>query len=136
MIPIFPLVSVDRAKAHLRVPCENDSEVKDKLLLASFIVMNHMKLTAIPDDWIANDESPLPELPASGSVNPVKNTKDISIIETYDSPAILIRVPGNVQSAVLLVLGELFENHESSTSNPISPAVENLLSQFRDPTFS
>lgn len=138
MIPRFPLISIESANEHMRLPCENDQLLRDKIIIASGIVWRHMKLEAIPEEWIVSDESPLPEIDyTAGPTMKVKPTKDVSIVELYqESPTILIRVPGNVQAAVLLVLAELFENRQASTSDPLSDAVLSLLESYRDPTFS
>ena len=137
MIPLIPLVSVEAAIEHIKAPVDNDAELKKKLELASSIVMHHMKLEGIPEEWIVSDDSPVPDPDAAGGIpRAILETNNITIIETLDDPAIVIRVPGNVQAAVLLVLGELYENREASMSNPISDSVVALLVGFRDPTFS
>lgn len=122
----MPLVSMDHARRQARTVTDDDEDLRQKLSVASSIVANYCKLTEIPADWVISDDSPV------ASYDP----EDVSIIETEDSPAIVVRVPGNISAAVLLMLTELYENRESSSSNPISPAVEALLSQFRDPTFA
>lgn len=41
-----------------------------------------------------------------------------------------------LDAATLLVLGDLWLNRESSTADPLSPAVKNILSLFRTPTYA
>lgn len=45
-------------------------------------------------------------------------------------------IPTDVQSATLLVLGELFENREGATADVLSETVKNLLSQYWTPALS
>jgi len=52
-----------------------------------------------------------------------------------DSPA-GIGVPPVVQAAVSMVACELWLNKEASKSNPLSPAVKNLLHRVRDPAYA
>lgn len=44
--------------------------------------------------------------------------------------------PFGIQAAVLLVLGELYANRESTTSDPLSPSVKNLLRRWRLPAMA
>lgn len=41
-----------------------------------------------------------------------------------------------IDACTLLVLGELFANRESSTSNPLSPTVRGLLERLRTPGYA
>lgn len=127
MIP--PLVSMSLAKTHLRIINNDlDNEIDLKVRLASQIVANHCKLTAVPDDWLSAD----PATPDSESDDL------ISSIETDVSPqdTMFMRVPGNLQVAVLLVLSDIFYNGDASTSELLSDTVKDLLTPFRDPTFA
>ncbi|MFC7399584.1 head-tail connector protein [Chelatococcus sp. GCM10030263] len=46
-------------------------------------------------------------------------------------------VPPLVQAAVLLVLADLYEHRgDDGKSDPISPAVENILRRYRDPALA
>lgn len=125
-IPIISLVSMENARNHARTPTADDNDLRSKLVLATSIVMNYVKLTEIPSAWIISDDSPAAEF----------DPEDVTIVQTEDSPATVVQVPGNISSAVLLVLTELYENREASASDPISGAVKALLSQFFDPTFA
>lgn len=115
------LVSIDYARKHLNTYSSQDTDVEAKTALASAIVLNHLKLTEIPEEWYVESAEGIPP---------------IQLIETEDSPALLIKVPGNVSAAVLLIASELFENRESSTGDPLSPAVVSLLAGYRDPTLA
>jgi len=127
MIP--PLISFDLAKRHLHVTGDDlDGDIETKTWLASYIVMNHCKLTSIPESWFV-DSSEI-------------DSDSLDLILFADNPPTsppgeyYVRVPGNIQAAVLLVFGDLFENRESSVSNPLSDTVINLLAPFRDPTMA
>lgn len=125
MIP--PLISFDLAKSHLRITNNDlDSEIDIKMRLASAIVANHCKLTEVPDEWIIDEP------------NSTTESDDLILaIDTDDSPSdgLYIRVPGNLQAAVLLVLTELFDNGGGS-SEVLSDTVKDLLTPFRDPTMA
>lgn len=100
---IKQLVSFNRALSHLRVEAGDDDEaIKDLIAAASDIIVDYLKLKAIPDTWALEDGD-------TGST-----------------------VPGPVRSAVLLVLGTLYDDRESST-DPLTPAVESLLMRMRHP---
>lgn len=98
------LVSMDRAKAHLRIDGDDqDEELSLKITDASDTVIDYLKR---PDHgWDAAD------------------------------------APGQVQAAVLLVLGALWSQREGVGQNaedldPISPAVVSLLRRMRDPALA
>ena len=100
---IKQLVSFNRALSHLRVEAvEDDDAIKDLIDAASDIVVDYLKLKEIPDTWALED------------------------CDTAST------VPGAVRSAVLLVLGTLYDDREGTTS-PLTPAVESLLMRLRDP---
>jgi hypothetical protein len=99
------LVTLEQAKTHLRVDgADSDVEIGGLILEASSIVMDYLK-KEVPIEWNAPDA----EVPGTG-------------------------VPGVVQAATLLVIGELFRNREAG-ADPISPGVESLLRRQRDPAF-
>ncbi|PHP88276.1 hypothetical protein CFB52_012230 [Burkholderia sp. AU18528] len=100
---IKQLVSFNRALSHLRVEAgDDDDAIKDLIDAASDIVVDYLKLKEIPDNWA---------------------------LEDGNTPS---TVPGQVRSAVLLVLGTLYDDREGST-DPLTPAVESLLMRSRDP---
>lgn len=104
---MIDLVTLQQAKDHQYLDgTYRDSDVQAKVTAASAIVMNHVKLAAPPEHW-RNGSSP----------------------ETYD-------IPADIQAATLLVFGDLFEYREATNANPISPAVEALLSHYRDPSMA
>jgi hypothetical protein len=83
---IKQLVSFSRTLAHLRLnEGEDDDAVKDLIDAASGIIVDYLKLKAVPDDWALEDG----ETPST--------------------------VPGPVRSAVLLVLGTLYADREGAT---------------------
>lgn len=45
-------------------------------------------------------------------------------------------VPGDIQSAVMMVLAELVKNREAGSSNPMSQAVIDILAPYRQPTIA
>ncbi len=101
------LVTLEKAKSHLNeLGSSRDVDIQEKLDEASDIVLDYLKLDGVPDEWLA-------------SASPVE----------YD-------IPGVIQSATLLVLSELFENREASTSDPITDAVARLLMRKRDPALA
>lgn len=104
---IFELVTIEEAKIHQRiVDTADDQDVQLKVRQASAIVMRFLKKTEIPDEWV----------------------------ETY-SPAVY-DIPFDVQSAVFLVFGELWENREAGIAKPLSQGVLDVLWALRDPTMA
>lgn len=102
-----PLITMTQAKTHLgEIPDDRDEDIREKLLEASAIIMDYLKLDDVPDEWIE-------------TVSPIE-----------------YRIPANIQAATKLVLGEIFENRESSNSDPISDAVVRLLYRWSDPSFA
>jgi len=126
VIPV--LVSLETAKLHLRVtdPAA-EPDVKSKLISASAIVAKHCKLTEVPQAWIETN----PDDPTS---------TDLIAIDVDESPPesppgqFYARVPGNIQAAILLVLGDLYRNRESGDAT--SDRWQGLLEGFRDPTMA
>lgn len=126
MIP--PLISLDLAKRHLRITSSDmDTEIDLKMRLATAIVVNHCKLTDIPESWISTEE-PIPDVEAEELI--LFRDADTSPFDTY-----YVRVPGNLQSATLLVLEVLFYG-ETPDSQVLSDTVKDLLTPFRDPTMA
>jgi hypothetical protein len=104
LIPL--LVPLYRAKAHVRSNEDDSEDLYYKVEQASGIIMDYLKMTEIPVDWI-------------------KTTSPV-----------VYAIPHNVQAATLLVVSELYENREGSVSNPLSQAVMDLLHRLRDPAMS
>jgi len=101
------LITFSQAKLHLNeLGNDRDDDIEEKLSEASDIVMDYLKLSDVPDEWLA-------------STSPLE-----------------YRIPAKVQAATKLVLGEIFENRESTTSDPISDAVVRLLHRLRDPALA
>lgn len=113
------LITLDYARLHQRSSTRDDDDLMAKAQLATRIVMKHCKLPWIPDAWVVPTQSPMP--------------MDISVME---SPPVWVRVPANIQAAIILVMAELFLNREASTANVLSDTVIDLLSEFRGPSFA
>ena len=102
------LVTLDQGKDHLRVQtAAEDNDITTKIEQASGLVVDYLKLSGLPAEWDSPANSP-----------PGKN------------------VPQHVQAAVLLCLGELYRNRESSSANVLSDAVKSLLDRTRDPALA
>lgn len=102
------LVTLFQVKEHLRVTIDDeDADLQGKLEMASAIILDFLKLSGLPDAW--NGESD-------------------------DSPG--TGVPPLVQSATLLVVGELYKNREASAADLLSPGIKDLLRRYRDPALA
>jgi hypothetical protein len=115
------LVSPLKAMEHLRAYVEDESNVILKMQQASSIVMRHLGLAEVPTGQYDETTSP-------PTLHPV-------YYDDEQSPEVLVVAP-NVQAAVLLVLGELYEGRESSSSEPLTNSVMALLSTEFDPPFA
>lgn len=105
------LFDLEDVKAHLHITdTASDVDLLIKIRLAEDIVMDHVKLTAIPDAWYVE---------ASPDLSPP-----------------IVEVPGNIEAAFYLILGELNRNREASVADIKSAAVIALLSTKRDPTMA
>ncbi len=103
------LVTLAQAKMHLNeLGDDREDDIEDKIIQASDIIMDYLKLEEVPDEWVADS-----------TASPVEYA-----------------IPGTVQSATLLVLAEIFENREASTSDPLTDAVVRLLYRKRDPALA
>ncbi len=125
MIP--PLISFEMAKKQVhQISNDLDADIDAKRRLASSIAVNFCKLTSIPAAWIVESEEDFDD------------STDLVLVDDTSSPpgSTYIRVPGNLQAAVQLMFGDLFENRESSSANVLSQTVIDLLTPFRDPTFA
>jgi hypothetical protein len=89
----------------------------------------------IPADWIVNASD-------TDIGSPIES--DLILLEDYvfsppesplESPpdVIFARVPGIIQAAVLLVLGNLFDNPEGEI---LTDTIKDLLAPFRNPTWA
>ena len=103
------LVTMEQARGHLRIDLSEtayDDDVQEKLAQASDIILDYLELSsAVPTGWDI--------LPG-------------------DSPE-LAGAPGVIQSAVLLVLGELWKNREAKDVDLISLGITRLLARYRMP---
>ncbi len=103
------LVTLAEGKRQLNIAVldtTRDTDVGDKITMASDIVMDYLKLAEIPDDWYTDDSPPV------------------------------LAVPARVKGATLVMLTDLYENREGSKTDVISPAVKSLLMRTRDPALA
>ncbi len=103
------LVSLDEAKDQLRIMRDNvyfDNDVELKTMIASDIILDFLKLDAPPDSWY-DDDSP----------------------SNLDTPPL-------IKGYTLIVMAELYQNRESSISQPLSAAVKDGLRRYRDPALA
>lgn len=125
---ILPLISMNLAKSHLRMTSNDlDGEIDTKIRLATAIVATHCKLTEIPASWISTT-APIPDVESDELV--LSEDAGTSPPET-----LYIRVPGDMQAALLFVLEGLF-NGVTDKSQLLSDTVKDLLTPFRDPTMA
>jgi Phage gp6-like head-tail connector protein len=106
---IPPLISLDEAKLHLRIALDNtdyDQDVTYKIQEASEMLMDWIKKTTVPPEWMD------------------------------PGPPVVMRVPALVTGAMKLMLASLHENREAEVSNVISPAVQALLQRLWDPALA
>jgi len=105
---LIALISLEAAKQHLRVEGADfdEADLHKKIAQASAIVLNHLKIDTLPDEGIPSDP---PTGPAKGDA---------------------------IEAAALLVLGELWEQRESTGAEPLSEGVRNLLIGLRDPSLA
>jgi len=107
---MLSLVTLEEARLQLRVDgALDDTKIAQVILAASAIVLNHIKV-----------------------VVPVEDSPDTRLTQMFDSET----VPEEVKAAVLLIVGDLYENREGQNANPISPTIEALLCARRDPTLA
>ncbi len=105
------MIALPDARRHLRIDgAQDDEEITQKLATAQAIVDSYA------DPSLARQPVTLPASPTPEQQR------------AYDLQA---RTALALDAATLLVLGELWANRESGASDPLSPAVKNLLRQFR-----
>lgn len=105
------LVTLLAAKRHLSVDHDMDDRlIYEKILSASDLIAQYVKVDTLATDFDWVDELGEPD-----------------------------NVPPLIQSAVLLVLGAMYENRDGSSMNspqPLSQAVKDLLCGSRDPSMA
>jgi hypothetical protein len=107
---MIDLITIEEAKMQLQIAAsvtEHDGDIAMKVQQASAILMDFLKLTAPPASW------------ADADTSPVEYT-----------------VPAEYKAMTLVILGELFENRESSTIDVISIALQSLARRKRDPAMA
>lgn len=124
------LVPLSYMAIHVPVFPEKEADLSSKLYVVNSMVMNHLKLTDFPEEWLVQDSE------ASPPVDIDYDPADATIVANDDSPPLIYRVPGAIQAAVILMVTELYQSRESSTANLFSRTVLDLLSPYRDPTIA
>ena len=103
---MFDLVTLEQARHHLRVDEANEPDAAIESLIT---VASGIVLTHVkaPDDAATSED-------------------------VWEQDA----VPGSVQAATLLVLGDLYDHRQGEGANPLSDAVLALLTPFRTPSLA
>lgn len=102
------LITLQQAKTQVRVTDDaKNYDIEQKVAQASAIVMNYIKKTTVPEEWVNNSTSPI----------------------TYE-------IPADIQMATLLVVGELYMNRESGAVNIFSDSLKDVLAQYWDPALA
>ena len=103
---MFDLVTLDQARHHLRVDAANETDAAIESLIT---IASGIVLTYVkaPEDAAA--------------------AQDVWERDT---------VPGSVQAATLLVLGDLYDHRQGEGADPLSDAVLLLLTPFRTPSLA
>lgn len=103
------LVSLDETKNHLHIPLASthaDEDIALKIEIASDILLDFLKLAAVPEGWYTEDSPPVLETPAL------------------------------IKGVVLLMACELYTIRESSAANVLSDEIKNILRRYRDPALA
>lgn len=107
------MIQLTDARRHLRIDgTQDDTEIAQKLAVANEMVLAYVG--HLRGDYIDA------ELPA-----------DLILADDRR-----MRHESALDAARLLILGDLWQNRESSHGNPLSPAVVNLLNLFREPGYA
>ncbi|MFT3850479.1 MAG: head-tail connector protein [Propionivibrio sp.] len=118
--PLFGL-DVDTARRHLRIDTHDfDDEIGEKLLAAIAIVHVYCKSPLTPPPYDLRDFYAMTDEERAAAIAEEKANWPNRVLDL----------------AVFLVLAEIWQNREGSTSDPLSPTVKNLLSLFREPTYA
>lgn len=125
MIPA--LVTVDHANVHLRTLEFSYEDVLLKTEQATAIVMDHIKLTAIPSAWFSATIPKASARPQSYWVQ--TENENLSPAELH-----YVVVPGVIEAAIILQTAELFEYREGAATQGIADSVVHLLETNRTPT--
>ena len=128
MIPA--LLTLTHARTHLRTNSESDDDLMMKVQQASMIVMRHIKLDAIPEEWFSAT------IPAEGAERGEENYVEAENGFLSPPENQFVLVPFDVEAAIALQSAELFEMRDGASTEGITPSVENLLTSRRDPTMA
>lgn len=107
------MITVDDARRHLRIDgTQDDAEIQKKMTLADAMILGYV-------GHLRGDYADLTP------------TDDITLAD-----ARRFRHEEALDAARLLAIGELWQNRESGSSDPLSPGVKNLLNLFREPGYA
>lgn len=121
------MITLDDARRHLRIDGnDNDFEIEMKLTRAVALVSVYIGQDAaeVPFDMLQTTDL--------REVQPV-TPEDYAAARAQNQANWKARA---IDAAVLLVLGELWIGRESSTSDPLSEPVKNILNLFRPMTYA
>ncbi len=108
------MIQLTDARRHLRIDgTQDDAEIQQKLAVANEMVLAYVG--HVRGDYLDLDELPV----------------DVTLAD-----ARRLRHESALDAARLLILGDLWQNRESSSGSPLSPAVVNLLNLFREPGYA
>lgn len=115
------MITLTDARRHLRIDgTQDDAEIQQKLEEAIALAAVYTGASTAPPPFDLQDETALTneELEAA-----------------YDAEAALWQRRG-MDAAVLLIIGDLWMNRESSTGDPLSDAVKNVLALYKPVVFA
>ena len=107
-------IQLTDARRHLRIDgTQDDGEIQQKLAVANEMVLAYV-------GHLRGDFADLNELPADVILSDDRRLRHESALD----------------AARLLILGDLWQNRESSNGSPLSPGVVNVLNLFREPGYA
>lgn len=115
------MITLTDARRHLRIDgTDHDTEIQQKLKEAIALAAVYVGAPTTPLPYDLQDSTGLTNAEA---------------IAAYDAEAALWQRRG-MDAAVLLILGDLWASRESSSGDPLSAAVRNVLSLYRPTVFA
>ena len=112
------MVNIDDARRHLRIDgTQDDEEINQKLIMARALISRYVG----------------PVFTGSKYYKDFMYTQPAEVGPDDSCPAPEYMLVSALDAACLLALGDIWLNRESSTANPLSPAVRNLLDLYREP---
>ena len=115
------MINLTDARRHLRIDgTDHDEEIQQKLEEAIALAAVYVGASTAPPPYDLQDFSTLTNEEAAAA---------------YDAEAALWQRRG-IDAAVLLIIGDLWMNRESSTGDPLSDAVKNVLGLYTPVVFT